>query len=434
MNRTFSSLSIYNYRLWFAGGLVSNIGTWMQRIAQDWLVLTELTDDSGVAVGVVTALQFLPFLLLGPITGVVADRVDHRKLLGLTQIAGAALAVGLGVLVLADRAELWHVYVFALLLGVVSAFDAPARQTFVGDLVPQSKMPNAVGLNSASFNAARLIGPGLAGLLIAIIGSGWVFMLNGLTYAATIVALLLMRTKDFLPQDRASRSPGQVLEAVRYVRSRPDIMVIMVVIGVVSMFGINFQLTSAMMARIEFDRGPEDYGILGSILAIGSLGGAFLAARRERPGVRLVVLAAFAFGAANLVMAFMPTYWLFALSTIPVGFAALTMISSANAAVQTTTDPSMRGRVMALYMMVFLGATPFGSPLIGWVGETYGPRIAILIGGVTALAVATGAGFWAAKHWHMDVSVHRHRPFLRVEPTPVEPPVDPPLDVEQGRA
>lgn len=416
MKRTFRSLAIRNYRWWFAGAIVSNIGTWMQRIAQDWLVLTELTDDSGVAVGITTALQFLPFLLLGPITGVVADRVDHQRLLLATQVGGGALAVGLGALVLTGTAELWHVYAFALGLGVVGAFDAPARQTFVGDLVPQSTLPNAVGLNSASFNVARLLGPAVAGLLIAAIGSGWVFVLNGLTFTATVAALLAMRRSEFIPQDRAPRSPGQIIEGLRYVRGRADIMVIMAVVGTVSMFGINFQLTAAMMARLEFDRGPEDYGILGSVLAIGSLAGAIMAARRTAPSARTVVLAAAGFGLANLVLAVMPSYWTFALASIPVGFAALTMMTSANATVQTTTEPRMRGRVMALYMMVFLGATPLGAPVIGWVGEHIGPRFAIGVGGITALMAAAGAAVWAWRRGRLGLELTRYRPFVRFIP------------------
>ncbi|MDN4473964.1 MFS transporter [Demequina zhanjiangensis] len=414
MNRTFSSLGIFNYRLWFAGALVSNIGTWMQRIAQDWVVLTDLTDDSGFAVGVTTALQFLPFLILGPWTGVIADRVDHRKLLIATQAAGAALGVGLGAIVLSGHAQLWHVYAFALGLGVVTAFDNPARMAFVSDLVPPANLANAIGLNSASFNAARLIGPGLAGLLIAWIGSGWVFVLNGFTFLATIVALLLMRGGELQKQHRVPRQPGQVIEGVRYVRGRPDIIAILVVVGVVGALGLNFQLTAAMMARVEFGRGPEDYGIIGSILAIGSLGGALLAARRRRPTMKLVVIAAFGFGIANAILALTPSYWTFALAGIPVGFAALTMITAANATVQTTTEPSMRGRVMALYMMVFLGGTPVGSPIVGWIGEEYGPRWAIGIGAIASILVAAGVGWWAARHWNVVVELQARRPFLKL--------------------
>ncbi len=418
MNNTFSSLAVFNYRLWFASALVSNLGTWMQRIAQDWLVLTVLTRDSGVAVGITTGLQFLPFLILGPFTGVVTDRVDHRKMLMVTQSAAGALGVGLGVLVLSGQAQLWHVYGFALALGIVTAFDAPARQTFVGDLVPRTQLSNAVGLNSASFNAARLIGPGAAGLLIAAVGTGWVFVINGATFAATLVALVLMRGEEFHGQERAARSPGQVLDGLRYVRARRDIMVIFVVVSVVSTFGLNFQLTSAMMARIEFGRGPEDYGILGSILAIGSLTGAVMAARRKEPSARLVVMSAAGFAVASAVMSIMPTYWSYALSGIPVGFTALTMLTAANATVQTTTAPHMRGRVMSLYMMVLMGANPLGSPAVGWVGEHLGPRLAIGVGSVATLLVVVGVILRAVARGRLDVALSPRRPFLKVTTIP----------------
>lgn len=412
MKRTFSSLAIVNYRLWFAGALVSNIGTWMQRVAQDWLVLAVLTDNSSTAVGIVTGLQFVPFLLLGPYAGLIADRIDHRKLLLSTQIAMGLLGTGLGILVLTDTAHLYHVYGFALLLGIVSAFDNPARQTFVGDLVPRSHLANAVGLNSASFNAARLIGPGLAGLLIAWIGSGWVFVLNGATFAGTIVALLLMRPSQFHEQERAPRSRGMVMDGLRYVRSRRDLLVIFVVVAVVSMFGLNFQLTSAIMARVEFGRGPEEYGILGSILAIGSLTGAVLAARRNNPSARLVVAAAAGFGISTGVMAVMPTFWAYALAGIPVGFFALTMLTTANATVQTTTPAYMRGRVMALYMMVLLGATPIGSPVIGWMGDHWGPRIAVGMGALAAIGVVVAAIGRAVARGRLDVALSPRRPFI----------------------
>ncbi|HMO12028.1 MAG TPA: MFS transporter, partial [Actinotalea sp.] len=306
MSPTFASLRYPNYRLWFAGALVANTGTWMQRVAQDWLVLTELSDDPGVAVGVVPALPVLPMLLLGAWAGVLADRVPRRLLLIGTQAGQGVLALGLGVLVLAGHAQLWHVYVFALLLGVVSALDAPARQAFVTELVPTERLANAVGLNAASFNAARLIGPGVAGLLIAAVGSGWVFVINGVSFGATILSLTLMRVADLQRVERQVGSRrGQLRAGLRYVRGRTDIVLIMVVMAVVSAFGLNFQLTSAMMARTEFGRGAGEYGIIGSVLAIGSLSGALLAARRERPRVRLVLGAAFAFGLAMGVQALM---------------------------------------------------------------------------------------------------------------------------------
>ena len=416
---TFDSLKFRNYRLWFAGALVANVGTWMQRVAQDWLVLTQLSDESGVAVGITTALQFAPVLLLSPYAGLLADRVDRRKLLMATQVAQGVLAAGLGVLVLAGNAQLWQVYVFAALLGCVSAVDGPVRQTFVAELVPAAKLSNAVGLNSASFNAARLIGPGIAGLAIAGVGIGWVFVINAVTFAATIFSLTRMRTSELRPMPTASRSKGQIREGIAYVRGRSDILVIMVVVGVVSTFGLNFQLTSAMMARTEFDKGAGEYGILGSILAIGSLTGALLAARRERPRVRLVIGSAFAFGIATGVMALMPTYASFAVSCIPVGLASLTMMTAANSTIQMSTDPVVRGRVMALYMMVFLGATPIGSPIVGWIGEQFGPRWAIGIGSITAILVSLGAALWARRAWGLRVRYRLRSPHLDVAYLPV---------------
>jgi MFS family permease len=427
MSPTFTSLQYFNYRLWFAGALVANVGTWMQRVAQDWLVLTQLTSDSGVAVGTVTALQFAPVLLLSVPAGVLADRMNRRVLLIATQSAQAVLALGLGALVLSGRAELWHVYVFAGLLGCATAIDGPVRQTFVAEMVPAEKLSNAVGLNSASFNAARLIGPGVAGLAIAVVGIGWVFVANGVSFVATILALTAMRARELQPMPHAKRhEKGQIRAGWAYVRGRSDIVVIMVVVGVVSTFGLNFQLTSALMARTEFGKGASEYGVLGSVLAIGSLTGALLAARREQPRVRLVIGSAFAFGITTGVMALMPTYLSFAVACIPVGLASLTMMTAANTTIQTSTDPAMRGRVMAIYMMVFLGATPVGSPIVGWIGEEFGARWAIGIGSITSLAVAAGAALWAVRNWHLEV---RYRllssPHLEVTypdvPTPEQP-------------
>jgi MFS family permease len=410
VSATFSSLQFRNYRLWFTGALVANIGTWMQRVAQDWLVLTQLTDNSGVALGVVTGLQFAPALFVSPWAGVLADRLDRRKLLIATQGAMGLLAAGLGVLVLSGHVQLWQVYVFALALGCVAAVDAPARQTFVAQLVPAEKLANAVGLNSASFNAARLIGPGVAGLLIAAIGTGWVFWLNAVSFAGTILALTSMRTAELHAMPSVARSKGQIRAGLAYVRRRPDILVIMAVVGVVSAFGLNFQMTSALIARTVFGKGAGEYGLLGSVLAIGSLSGALLAARREHPRVRLVVGAAAGFGVAACLLAVAPTYLTYAILCVPVGLASLTMMTAANATIQMSTEPQMRGRVMALYMMVFQGATPIGSPIVGWIGEQFGARWAIGVGGITAVLVAVAALLWVGRS--MDVHV-RFRPDER---------------------
>jgi len=415
MSATFSSLRLSNYRLWFAAALVANIGTWMQRVGQDWLVLTHLTENSGTAVGTVTALQFLPFLLLSPYAGLLADRLPRRKLLMATQGAMGVLAFVLAALTLAEVVELWHVYALAFALGIASALDGPVRQTFVAEMVPPEMLPNAVGLNSASFNAARLIGPGISGLLVAAVGTGWVFLINGISFGATIVALACMNTNTLRTLPVAPRGRGQIRDAVRYVRGRSDLVVILAVMAVMSMFGLNFQLTSAMMARIEFGQGAGGFGLLGSVLAIGSLAGALLAARRERPRVRLVLGAGFAFAVATAVGALMPTFWSYVALTIPVGLASLTMMTAANATIQTSTDPVLRGRVMALYMMVFQGATPIGAPIIGWIGEHWGPRWAILLGSVMVFAACAVATAWVVRNWNLSLRVHRgRRPVLEV--------------------
>jgi MFS family permease len=416
MSRTFYSLRYFNYRLWFVGALIANVGTWMQRVAQDWLVLAILPDGSGFAVGIVTGLQFLPMLVLSPFAGLLADRLNRRKMLIATQGSMGVLAAGLGALVLTDAAQLWHVYIFAFLLGVAAALDSPVRQTFVAEMVPAADLPNAVGLNSTSFNAARLIGPGVAGLLIAAVGPGWVFVINAVSFGATIFSLTLMRTRELHPMPHTRRGKGQVREGIEYVRRRSDILTILVVVGVVGAFGLNFQLTSAVMAREEFGLGAGEYGILGSILAIGSLTGALMAARRRNPRVGLVIVAALAFGVTMGVQALMPTYELYALLCIPVGFFSLTMMTAANTTVQMSTEPAMRGRVMSLYMMVFLGTTPIGSPIVGWVAEAWGPRWSVGVGAIASVLVAVVAALWAKRSWHVTVHYSlRNRPHLVLE-------------------
>jgi MFS family permease len=391
--RTFRSLGIYNFRLFFVGGLVSNIGTWMQRTAQDWLVLTKLTHHDAAAVGVTLALQFGPVLLLMPLSGIIADRFNRRRMLLITQISMGILGLGLGLIVLANVATLWEVYAFAFALGCVSAIDAPVRQTFVSEIVSEKGIPNAVALNSTSFNGARLIGPAIAGVLIAAIGTGWVFMINAFSFAATIVALALMHVSELHVAARPPRKSGMLREGWRYVGSRPDIVVVLVMISLVGTFGVNFAIFTSTMA-IAFHQGANGYGLLSSVMAIGSVLGSLLAARREKPRVAVIGLASLGFGLAMLASALMPTYWSFAVVLIVVGLTALTMMTSANAYVQTTTKPAMRGRVMALYMAIFAGTTPIGGPLVGWVANIAGPRWAIVVGAASGFAAAGVALAW----------------------------------------
>jgi MFS family permease len=366
----------------------------MQRIAQDWLVLTQLTNNSGVAVGITTGLQFAPVLLLAPVAGVIADRFERRKVLIGTQVMSGVLSLILGLLVVTDVARLWEVYVLAGLLGVVAAIDAPARQAFVSELVPIEDLPNAVGLNSASFHSGRLIGPGIAGLLISWFGTGPVFLINAATFGAVVFSLTHMRISELRPQPRTGGVKGSVRAGLNYVRHRPDLILILAIVGMVGTFGLNFQLTSALMARLVFDKGAGEYGILGSNMAIGSLGGALLAARREHPRLRLLIGATLAFGVFSIAASLMPTYWSFAISLIPVGLSSLTLMTAANATVQLSTTPAMRGRVMALYMAIFMGGTPIGAPIIGWIGQTFGARYTILIGGVVSILTAGVAVLW----------------------------------------
>ena len=413
MSTTFDSLKFTNYRTWFYAALVTNTGTWMQRVAQDWLVLRILTDDSASAVGITTALQFLPTLLFSPHAGVVADRVDSRKLLTVTQLIMGLLGAVLAVDVLLGHAELWHVYLAALLTGVAASYDSPARQIFVARMVPPENLSNAVGLNSASFNAARLLGPALAGVVINWVGPGWVFAVNALTFLFPAITLVTMRASLFYDVPRVPRAKGQVREGWAYVRHRTDIVVIIVIVSVVSMFTLNFQVTMAAMVRSTFNMEADAYGMISSVFAVGSLSGALLAARRKSPRVRTVILSTFFLGVASLVLAVMPTYWTFAVVTVPVGLCVLTLLTSANQTVQMTSDPEMRGRVMSLYMMFFLGATPLGAPLIGWVSDEFGPRPAIAAGGLAAVVVAVGAGIWARRHWDVEVGYSASRPYLR---------------------
>jgi MFS family permease len=391
--RTFKSLGIFNYRIYFFGAFVSNIGTWMQRTAQDWIVLTKLTNHDAAAVGFTLALQFGPQLLLMPVSGLIADRVDRRKLLMVTQVCMGLLSVGLGLIVVANVATLWEVYLFAFGLGVVAAIDAPVRQSFVSELVPEKRIPNAVALNSASFNGARLIGPAVAGVLIAVVGSGSVFLLNAATFLAMLAALLLMRPAELNKHPKAARERGQIRAGWRYVGGRPDIIVVLVMVFLVGTFGLNFPIYTSTMA-LQFNQGANGYGVLSSVMAIGSVLGSLLAARREKPRLFVLTLASAGFGFSLLAAALMPTYWSFALVLIVVGLSSLTMITSANAYVQTTTTPAMRGRVIALYMAIFVGGTPLGAPIIGWVANAAGPRWAMAAGAASGLLAAAVAIGW----------------------------------------
>lgn len=392
MSAMFRSFSNINYRIWFAGALVSNIGGWMQATAQDWVVLTELTDNDAAAMGVTMALQFGPPLVLVSLTGWVADRFERRRILLATQSALLMLAIAVGVLLLRGVMTLPMMFCFAAAFGVVNAFDAPARQAFVSDMVSAGDTSNAVALNSASFNLARMIGPAVGGLLIVAIGSGWVFIANAVTFLAMLVALLMLRTGQLVPRLK-NRRPGGLAEGFRYVWGRSDLRVVFVTVFLIGAFGMNFPIFASTMA-IEFGAGADGYGVLSSVLAIGSLAGALLAARRDRARVRVVILAAGGFGVAAFVSASMPTYLTYAITLTFTGFMIVTLLTTANGYVQMTTAPALRGRVLALYMAVIMGSTPVGAPIAGWVADTFGPRTAIMLGGTAGFVACAIGAIW----------------------------------------
>lgn len=410
MSAMFRSLAGVNYRIWAAGAIVSNVGTWMQRTAQDWIVLTELTHNNASAVGIVMALQFGPQLILLPVTGWAADHLDRRRLLMATQGAMGALGLGLGLLTVTGIVQLWHVYVFALLLGCVAAFDAPARQTFVSELVPGTHLSNAVALNSASFNTARLIGPAVAGLLTAVIGAGWVFLINAATFGAVLISLMTLRRDQLFRSERAKRKRGGLIDGFRYVRNRPDIIVILVMVFLIGTFGLNFPIFISTMSVSVFHKGAGEYGILSSIMAVGSVVGALLSARRERPRVALLFAGAAFFGAGCAIAAVMPEYWLFGLALIIIGVSSQTLMTTANGTVQMTTDPVLRGRVMAIYMAIFMGGTPVGAPIVGWVADAFGPRWAMGVGAASGFAAALVGVFYLVKYRGMRLRFAGFRP------------------------
>jgi MFS family permease len=419
----FRSLAGLNYRIWFAGALVSNVGTWMQRTAQDWIVLTELTHNNATAVGVTMAMQFGPQIVLLPVTGWATDHFDRRKLLMCTQAAMGVLGALLGIMTVTGVVQLWHVYVFALLLGVAAAFDAPARQTFVGELVDKRNLSNAVAPNSASFNAARTIGPAVAGLLTAVVGAGWVFLINAISFAAVLISLQLMRRDQLNPQIRSTKRAG-LIEGFRYVRHRPDLIVIFVMVFLIGTFGLNFPIFTSTMASTVFHRGAGQFGVLSSIMAVGSVIGALLSARREKPRVSLLFAGALMFGVGCFIAAIMPDFWLFGAALALIGLFSQTLMTTANGTVQLATDPAVRGRVMAIYMAIFMGGTPIGAPIVGWVADAMGPRWGLGVGAASGI-VAGGVGvYYLVRYRGLRVRVLRGRPaFIMEEPEAARPEV-----------
>lgn len=414
-SKTFLSLKYPNFRLWFVSNLFGATAVWMQRVAQIWVVLVVLTSGDAFAVGVTTALQFLPSLVVGLFGGSLADWVNRRKVIQFTQLCISLLGLGLGVLLLVGRAELFHVYLIAFITGMFDSVAIPLRQTFLSELVPEEALPNAVGLNSAAFNLARLIGPALAGVLIAAFGVGWVFVLNFVIFLVPVVTLAVMREQHFYPVERGERRRGMIVEGFRYVHTRSDLKAIFLLIFITGGLGFNLQMTQAFMATEVYGKGPGEYGLLGTMLAVGSLSGALAAARRTRPRFALVVGSVFLFGVFEGLMALCPSYWLFAAASVPTGYAMISLLTGANALIQVSTPEALRGRVLSIYFVFNLGATPLGSPFVGWVGNHFGARWSLGVGALACIVVALGVFAWAMPTWRVRFRFMRRWPLVEID-------------------
>jgi MFS family permease len=414
---TFRSLRNRNYRLFAGGQVISLTGSWMQMVAQGWLAL-RLTHDSGAALGVVAALQTLPMLLFGLWGGLVADRYSKRKVLIGAMALEGILALTLGVLDTTGVVAYWHVLLLAFLMGLVQVVETPARQAFVIEMVGPEDVPNAVGLNSATFNIARVFGPVAAGLLVNAVGTGPVFLANGASFAAVIAGLLAMRAAELRPAPVVGRGPGQLREGLRYVKSRPDLLLPIVLIGVVGTFGFNFAVTLPLIAKHTFHRDAAAYGVMSAAIAVGALMGSLASARRTRPPrQRMLVATTVLFGALEVVAGLMPSYLTLLLVLVPTGAVVLTLATSCNSTVQLGSSPEMRGRVMALYILVFMGGTPIGAPLIGLAVEHFGPRSGLIIGG--AICAVAGIVVLAATLHNRQLRMVTHlrpRPHVHVVP------------------
>ncbi len=386
-NGNWRSFRHRNYRILFPANAVSNIGSWAQRIAQDWLVL-ELTNNNGYYLGLVTAIQFAPFLFFTLHGGLLADRVNKRLALVVTNTFGGLSALTLGILVMSGNIQLWHVFACAAVLGISGAIDAPIRQSFTSEIVGHSDLANAVSLNSANFNAGRLVGPAISGFLIAHYGTGPSFIINAASYIAVNVALLSMRESEFFYRE-AKKTLGTIREGFAYVKARPDLYVVMIAVFFAATFGLNFQIFNALMARGEFNKGAASFGLLGTFIAVGSLSGALISARLEKQrNTMFVIRMGTVFSIAVMALSIMPTYTLYAIWLPFCGFSALTMLITANSLMQMHSDPAIRGRITGIYLLIFMGGTPFGSLAIGYLVEAIGVRESVAVcGGISLVGM-----------------------------------------------
>jgi len=395
--KTFAALSVRNYRLYFTGQVISVSGTWMQMVAQTYLILFVL-HGTGVDVAIATGLQFLPMLFLGTFGGLIADRLPKRKLLFATQGSAGLLALIFGILVVSGHVHLTDVYILAGLLGGVNLFDNPARQTFVPEMVGRDLLPNAVSLNSVVMNGARVIGPGIGGVLIVTLGVSTCFIVNAASYAAVLVALAFMRTSELHPTQAVARAKGQIREGFRYVWSTPDLRNPLISMAIVGVFAFNFTITLPLLAKFTFDGGAGVYSAFLAAMGAGAVAGGLFTAHRSRPSQKLLALIGMIFGTLILAVAFAPTKNIAIILLVPMGAASISFITTNNAILQLRSDPSMRGRVMSLNAIAFLGSTPIGGPLLGWISDASSPRISLMVGGVATLAASVPLVLYATRN------------------------------------
>lgn len=389
--QTFAAFSVHNFRLYFGGQVLSVSGAWMQRVAQSWLVL-ELT-DSGAMVGALTAVQFVPILLLAPLGGLVADRLEKRKVLYFTQVLAASIALTLGLLVLTDTVELWMVFALALALGIVGSVDNPTRNSFVMEMVGRSKLANAVALNSVLVNSARVVGPAIGGLLIVTVGIGWCFIINATSYLFFITAISLMRSEDIDRSEPEIRQRGQLREAIRYVARHPVLRSTLVMSAVIGLFAYEFEVVLPLLARFTFGGDADTFGAMFAAMGIGAVIGGLFVANRGRTSPRAILVAATAMGVSIAATAAAPRVWVAYATLFMVGISSSAFLTLSNSVLQLESTPQMRGRVVGMRATAILGARPFGAPIVGWIGEYLGPRFALGLGAMAAIGVA----LWARK-------------------------------------